>query len=121
MKRTLQTACLAFAPVLARGCKVIALPELQNLDKGPSGRGLDPAKLVASPEFKDKVRLEYVSDDWDLKEQGRWSPDNLEWRIDHMRGFLRGLGAHTWNMRAEVVVVSHGSFLREFVKDGKSL
>lgn len=44
----------------------------------------------------------------------------VQWRVGYMRGFLMGLWAGSgmkWTV--EVVVMTQGSFLREFVQDGE--
>jgi broad specificity phosphatase PhoE len=46
MTRALNTACIAFRPIIESGLAVSALPQLQSLDKGPNGIGLDYEHLM---------------------------------------------------------------------------
>jgi len=131
MTRTLQTACYAFKEVII---PVIAMPQLQNLDSGPNGSGLDRDELVNRYNGKDLDKGKFglpqgwvdtclIPKDWNLKETGQWSADEVQGRLDHMRGFLQAIWlAHSFGKhRVEVVIVTHGSFLQKLVKDGTPL
>ena len=88
--------------------KVYALPELQNTDKGPSGRGMDLEELGRNYAAEGKMDVRgYMCDGWNKKDEGRWSPEEVKWRCDHLKRFLKGLWVG--KKRVEVVVVTHGS------------
>lgn len=97
---------------------------------GPSGTGMGLSELeeeytgnfglLGGKERKTVVDVKtFMAGDWNFKESGRWSTPERTWRVDYMRGFLKGLV--TGKEKIEVVVVSHGSFLRELVADGMFL
>ncbi|KUJ17959.1 uncharacterized protein LY89DRAFT_732662 [Mollisia scopiformis] len=128
MLRALTTTCIALWPLLRKGLTVHALPELQNLDMGPSGTGMNVSDLdkeftgnfglLGGKDRKSVVDVKtFMAKDWNSKETGSWSTPEVEWRVDYMRGFLKGLLAG--RERVEVVIVSHGSFLRKLVNDVK--
>ncbi|KAF8855115.1 hypothetical protein BDZ45DRAFT_793910 [Acephala macrosclerotiorum] len=127
MRRALNTSCLALWPLLERGLTVHALPELQNLDIGPSGIGMALSELhqeytgnfglLGGKERKSVVDIKtFMAEDWNFKESGRWSTDEKEWRVNYMRGFFKAL--IMGKEKVEVIVVTHGSFLRVLVDDG---
>jgi len=118
---------LALSSVISRGVPVLALPELQNLDPGPAGRGKDPAELEQiycanggkeDSEFRGKINLTFMTSGWNGKDEGKWQNEVVQWRVDYIKGFLRGLGAGSPDIRVEVMVISHGSFLKKLIEDG---
>jgi len=123
MSRTLSTARIAFGRVPKvlhnSGFSIIAVPELQNFDKGANGTGMNATTLAKMSNFYSRfppyfrVDVSLVPSDWNLKQSGKWSKQ--QWRIDHIKGHLQGLwvGAGAGTKHIEVVVVSHSSFFRK--------
>jgi broad specificity phosphatase PhoE len=103
LKRTINTALLAFEPVLReKGLKVIALPELQETSDLPCDRGSAPELLAK--EFEGKpVDLSLVKPGWDSKRM-KWAPTStaIEKRAGDARRWLMA------RPEKEIVVVSHG-------------
>jgi len=138
MTRALQTACYAFREVieLTNGCcgiPVIAMSHLQNLDSGPNGSGLDRNELANRYNgnnldkgkfglLPDWVKTNLVPEGWNLKETGKWSADEVQWRLDFVWGFLQAIWVDTnfGEHKVEIVIVTHGSLLRKLVKDGST-
>jgi broad specificity phosphatase PhoE len=133
MTRALNTACIAFRPIIESGLTVIALPQLQSLDKGLNGIGLDYDQLnkrydgthwdqlmMGKPDGWVDV-TSFVPVGWNVKEKGKWSNEEFKWRMEDFKGFLKGIwvGAGAGRKRVEVAVVTHGSFLRQLVNDGE--
>ena len=103
LKRTLNTALIAFEPVLKeKGLNVIALPELQETSDLPCDTGSSPELLAK--EFEGKpVDLSLVKPGWDSKRM-KWAPTTTA--IQKRAG-----DARRWLMarpEKEIVVVSHG-------------
>lgn len=119
MKRALNTCALALRDALLREeVKVYALPELQNMDKGPSGNGMDLEELENFYAANEKLNVwDYMVEGWNKKNAGRWSPEEVKWRCDHLKGFLKGLSVGKGLVEV-VVVVTHGSHLKKLVENG---
>jgi hypothetical protein len=82
----------------------------------------EDAEQEQGSEFAGQVDFRFMCEDWndeDEKNNGRWSSLKYDWRLERMKNFLSDLGDGKPGQRKEVVIVSHGSFLREFVDDGK--
>ncbi|KAE9375234.1 hypothetical protein N431DRAFT_453897 [Stipitochalara longipes BDJ] len=136
MTRAITTASLAFKRVMElpqnSDLSIIAVPELQNFDKGPNGRGQSARKLAKKycrwfkrknkdtpPEHLRIDAKSLVPRGWNSKESGKWSTG--KWRLYHVKGHLQGLwvGAGAGTRKVEVVVVSHSSFFRRLLEDGE--
>jgi hypothetical protein len=88
----------------------------------PNSVKAEDAEEEQGGEFAGQVDFQFMCEDWndeDEKTNGRWSCWKYNWRLERMKNFLSHLGNGKPGQRKEVVVVSHGSFLREFVDDGK--
>jgi hypothetical protein len=100
---------------------------------GPSGVGLDADELAKQWDGNDWMKEDerrpegwvdatsFVSESWNIKDTGKWSVEEVKWRLDYLKGFLRGIwvGAGAGSEKVEVVVVTHSSLLRKLVKNGK--
>lgn len=103
MRRTILTALLAFEPEVARGMKIITLPEAQEATDVPSDTGNPPSTLMK--EFGDQVDYSNLSDDWYVKD-GRNATDRLSL-------FARAKALRWWvreRPENEIVVLTHGYF-----------
>ncbi|TGO64832.1 hypothetical protein BCON_0005g00290 [Botryotinia convoluta] len=109
MTRTIRTVLLSFESAIARGVKVEALDILQNWDTSPNGIGMD--KEYLRKHFGEQVDFDKVEEGWNDKASGKWAPKSQKWNIPALKLALNDLRSTT-NM-AEVVIVSHGSVLRE--------
>jgi broad specificity phosphatase PhoE len=112
MKRTIQTALLAFGDHLrASKTELLALPELQELSAKPCDTGSSLAELLT--EFReDPLDLSLVPYDWDSKDR-LWSPTEL-------RTLARMVRARTWlRERPEnnIIVIGHAHCLQLLVRD----
>ncbi|KAF8855114.1 hypothetical protein BDZ45DRAFT_728309 [Acephala macrosclerotiorum] len=124
MKRALNTAIAAFPDVVGKTLTVYAMPELQSLDRGPGGVGAGFSKLSKKYRAKEgevpKVDVTtFGRKGWNDKD-GVWSPSEAHWRVDFVKGFLRGLLAATTNKTIEVVIISHRSFVNKMLKHAKT-
>lgn len=130
MLRTMSTACRAFCSMLLKhGGTIIALPELQNMDKKPNGTGTETVTLQGK--WKDGFHIDsseadidvdvdvwtFMCNDWIFKESGRWSPEEVKWRIGFLKGFLKGIYLGGGRKKVEVAMVTHGSFIREMNRE----
>jgi hypothetical protein len=124
MLRTTTTSIWAFRDFLFRGNDIIALPELQNMDPGPNGTGTDIEALqgqwpAAGTPCNSKTDFwTFMTKGWNWKRNGKWSPNQVQWRMDFLKGFLKGIWLGGGKKRVEIAVVTHGSILREL--GGKS-
>lgn len=125
LMRTVQTAVESFKPLFDRGLKVVLWSRLIEFGQGPTNRG-DPV-----PELKKKlegqpVELDYLSDDWEKGSNGY-----LE-RNERVKKVARTL--HTFcrvatrsgddpeeRLDVELLVISHGAFLRHLIRERKFL
>jgi broad specificity phosphatase PhoE len=137
MTRVLQTACSAFKEVIkpTKGGDrhaVIAMPQLQNLDSGINGTGLDPDELADRYNGVDWDRdrsglprgwvdTSFVQEGRNVKETGKWSAEEVQWRLEYIRIFLQVIWviSGAGRCKTEVVIVTHGSLLRKLVNDRK--
>ncbi|KAE8449823.1 hypothetical protein EG329_007300 [Mollisiaceae sp. DMI_Dod_QoI] len=125
MKRAINTAIAAFPDVVGKSLTVVAMPELQSLDKGPGGVGAGFTKLSKKYRVKEgevaKVDVTtFGRSGWNDKDHGAWSPSGAHWRVDFIKGFLRGLLAAATDKIIEVVIISHRSFLKQLCKNAKT-
>lgn len=117
MTRTIRTALLSFESAIARGVKVQALDLLQNWDSSPNGIGMD--KEYLHKHFGEQVDFDKVEEEWNDKSSGKWAPKSQEWKIAALKRALNNLRSTT-NI-VEIVIVSHGSVLRELTSQGGKL
>ncbi|GCB23323.1 probable phosphatase SPAC5H10.03 [Aspergillus awamori] len=127
MRRTLQTCLLSFAPAVACGTLVTALPEIQEVSTLPCDTGSSPATLSSEPLFQGKVDFSKVGDQWNDKSPGApWEPrvDRIEARAARARRWLRHIAresAMTTYNDVHIVVVSHGAMLHYISQDWSGL
>ena len=128
LRRTLDTARLAFMPALNnRHCKteIIALPEAQETSDFPSDTGSAPEVLRRwCEENQWPVDRELVTEGWDDKGwDGRWAPsaEAISARAREARRFIRKQIGEVQERQGrkdvEVVLVTHGGFLHYFTED----
>ncbi|KAK0641052.1 histidine phosphatase superfamily [Cercophora newfieldiana] len=123
MRRTIYTCLLSFAPAVAAGKKVIALPEVQEVSNLPCDTGSDPARLAAEFGPAGQVDLGRVGEGWnDKSADSEWAPemDKLEVRAKKARVWLRELGRkgpQEGTGDVHVAVVTHGGFLHFLTDD----
>ncbi|KAM0317065.1 hypothetical protein ACHAO8_002629 [Botrytis cinerea] len=114
MTRTIRTTLLSFESAIDRGVKVQALDLLQNWDSSPNGIGMD--KEYLHKHFGEQVDFDKVEEGWNDKSSGKWAPKSQEWKIAALKLAPNNLRSTT-NI-VEVVIVSHGSVLRELTNRG---
>ncbi|KAL9603854.1 MAG: hypothetical protein Q9219_000963 [cf. Caloplaca sp. 3 TL-2023] len=111
LRRTIQTALLAFEPDVLRGIECIALPEIQETSDLPcdTGSHLDTLK----EDFKNRpISLDLVPEDWNSK-QGKWAgnQDAIQMRCREARNWLKARDEQV------IVVVTHGGLLHYLTED----
>jgi len=125
MLRAVSTSCHAFYySCLLANNEIIALPELQNMDTGPNGTGSSVERLQTqwkegySVGSRGTVNVNvdvwtFMCKDWNVKGSGKWSPDEVNWRVNFFKGFLKGIWLGGGRKKVEIAVVTHGSFLEK--------
>ena len=111
LRRTIYTALYGFEPLIEKGMRVIALPEICETADVPCDTGSDVA--VLKEEMKDKpVDLGMLQQGWNVK-TGKWAPtaDAVGKRAKEARQWLKA------RPEDEIVVVTHGGFLHYFTED----
>ncbi|GAB7347630.1 hypothetical protein MBLNU459_g4500t1 [Dothideomycetes sp. NU459] len=104
MRRTLQTALLAFAPCTSRGLRVMGVPGAQEATDDASDTGSELATLRAWCDGK-PVDLGFVGDGWEAKSGGNaCDVATLKARARKLRRWIRERD------EGHVVLVSHGFF-----------
>ncbi|KAI0405106.1 phosphoglycerate mutase-like protein [Xylaria palmicola] len=118
IRRTLFTCQLAFAPAVAAGRRIVALPDAQEVSLYPCDVGSDVGPL--RDEFGDLVDFRLVAGDWNRKTpDSRYYPDprKLEARARSARLWLRDLVRDAGDDDAQVVLVTHGGILHFMTED----
>lgn len=109
-----------------------AYPYLQNLDLGPNGTGLEYEDWCAMfggngcSEFAGTIDEKYMDKErgWTEKEDenSKWNPEECVWRVEVIKEELKEIMKEKREGREkgkEVVMVTHGSFLRKIVGSGE--
>ncbi|KAL1969489.1 hypothetical protein VTN77DRAFT_8927 [Rasamsonia byssochlamydoides] len=117
LRRALETSLCSFQPAIARGVKILALPELQETSDIACDTGSEISDLER--DFADKkgpsgpvIDLSLMDKDWNSK-IGRWAPSSNA-LLARARAARRWLKARP---EKEIVVVSHGGFLHYLTND----
>ncbi|KAK0346597.1 hypothetical protein LTR02_008892 [Friedmanniomyces endolithicus] len=110
LRRALQTCVLSFAPSIARGQKILALPMAEEASDDPCDTG-SPVEVLKK-EFPDIVLFDHVEHGWYLHE-GEYAvdPKALNARAAKLRRFIRDRD------EKEVVLVTHGFFAHYLTGD----
>ncbi|KAI1000037.1 hypothetical protein K3495_g8163 [Podosphaera aphanis] len=128
--RCRQTAVLAFRKVgLAVVSNIIALPHLQSIGSESNNTGTsveDTEKYeknrlrIAEAGSKKPIPMDvstFCDQNWTDRDNGMWSSKGIDWRVDFMRGLLSEIWIGCGMKRAEVVVVTHRSFMHAYLGD----
>lgn len=103
LRRTIQTASLAFAPEVKRGLRILALAGAQESSDAPCDTGSDVFKLVL--EFGETLDVSLLREGWyEKKGINGTSEEALRERAARLRRFLRA------RPEKNIVLVSHGTF-----------
>ncbi|KAK4160054.1 histidine phosphatase superfamily [Cladorrhinum sp. PSN259] len=124
LRRTIYTCLLSFEPVVERGVKVVALPDIQEVSPFPCDTGSEPEDLQKEFGADGKVVLDLVKEGWNDKGIGsEYAPEmrKLEIRARRAREWFRDLGkkgaAEAENEEVNIVAVTHGGFLHFLTED----
>ncbi|KIL92243.1 hypothetical protein FAVG1_04651 [Fusarium avenaceum] len=111
LRRTLQTALMAFPSQLEGGLQVLALPEMQEASNLICDTGRDLSEVKADFEQL-PVNFDVVETGWHIKED-KWAPvaSSLLKRAQIARQWL------SERQEAEIVVITHGCFLHFLTDD----
>ena len=103
LRRTIQTASLAFNEEIQRGLRILLVPDAQESSSAPSDTGSDTSKLIA--EFNDVMDISLLYENW-YKKTGANGPNDgaLRERARRLRNFLRNRPENV------IVLVSPGQF-----------
>jgi len=108
LTRTLQTTLIGLPTLKSRleaaGQPLIVLSRLQEKGDSPCDTGRSREVLEKTEEFEG-IDFSSLEDDWNVK-AGDFAPENVAARAKWVRSWLRA------RPEREIVVVSHGSFLR---------
>lgn len=120
LRRTLYTCLLSFPTAVARGLKVLAVPELQEVSGQPCNVGSAPSAVEAefgTDQFAGVVDLSRVHDGWNSK-KGRWGQgrETVTARARDARLILREI-AQDGDGDKHIIVVTHGGFLHYLTED----
>ena len=121
MRRTLRTALISFAPILADGKVIEAIPEITEAGSRISGFGSDPDELIAcfSANGEDrKINLSRLWAGWnpfDINSKFAYGADKVRARCAEARAELRQVAAETEaeaaregnEEGAHVIVITH--------------
>ncbi|KAK5942708.1 hypothetical protein PMZ80_005274 [Knufia obscura] len=105
LRRTIQTAQLAFKPEIERGMQILAVPEAQECLDDPSDTGSPASDLKSSGWPDGLIDYPLLSENWYVKE-GINAPNDLAWRAraQKLRRLLRE------RPEQNIVLVTHGMF-----------
>lgn len=103
LRRTIQTASLAFEPELERGLKILIVADAQETTDAPADTGSELAKLIT--EFGEALDVSLLEEGWYEKiGMNGTGEEALRKRSCRLRRFLRERPEN------EIVLVSHGAF-----------
>lgn len=110
LRRTIQTALIAFAPYVQHGMKIIAVPTAQEASADPSDVGSDLETLKGW--FDHDVDFRYITPDWNGK-KGIYAtdPKSTKERARQLRVWIKAREEH------EIALVSHGDFAHYLTGD----
>ncbi|KAH8165775.1 hypothetical protein CIB48_g2472 [Xylaria polymorpha] len=123
MRRAVQTALLAFGP-LVKHCdmKVVLIPELQESSARPSDIGSPPQEL--REEFGEVIDTEFLADGWFLKDAsasyGGRDQKKVAERARQARLYIRSI-AKTLRDDDHILVVAHSGFVKHLIQGAPSL
>ncbi|KAI8955800.1 histidine phosphatase superfamily [Xylaria longipes] len=117
MRRAVQTALLAFNPLIQQGMNIILIPELQEGSARPSDTGSPPGDL--QDEFGNLVDVQFLSDDWFSADAsasyGGRDQKKVAERARQSRLYIRSV-AKTLGDSDHLVVVAHGGFIKHLIQ-----
>ncbi len=118
MRRTVQTALIAFGPTIQEGnMKVVLVPELEECSARPSDMGSPAPELRA--EFGHVLDLQFLSDGWWYKggstSYGRRIQAKVAARARRARLYIRRV-ARELDDDDHLVVVAHSGFIRHLIQ-----
>ena len=112
LRRAIQTTLIGFAPAVAAGVPIIALPALQETSVAPCDTGSPAAALMADPRLAANIDYTLCHDGWmDKTGDNAAEPEALTRRARQARAWLRA------RTEAHVVAVLHGGFLHYLTED----
>ena len=125
LMRTVETALECFKPIFERGLKVILWSQIIEFGHGPTNRGDPVAELMKKMEGQ-PIDFTYLSDGWE-KAANRFS-DRHE-RVKKVAQTLhtfcqlatRRSEEATERLDVELLVISHGTFLRHLIRGRECL
>ncbi|KAI1411252.1 histidine phosphatase superfamily [Hypoxylon sp. FL1857] len=121
MRRTIQTAELAFESFVTGGRRIILIPDLQEVGDVLCCIG-SPRKEIEE-KFKTVVRTAFMADEWQKEESGNsYNPQHLQERARTARTILRIFASAYIELTPgevdpQIVVISHGDFIPYLVED----
>lgn len=118
LTRAIETTLAAFGPVLP-DVKVVLDPDLQERSALPCDTGSPVATLVERfPTLEGEIKAGIPEGKWFVKE-GKFAEDDeaVRARAARVRGRLAGLVAGLDGERRDVVVVTHGVFMKFLAED----
>lgn len=118
LRRTIETGYYCFKPVLDRGVKLIAIPEVVENDARNCNIGHSPQEIIAwakvefNGDFLDEQSFRQLEPYWYEKTTGLYehTEEKLKLRASVARDILRKV-ASTAGEDAHIIVVSHSQFL----------
>ncbi|KAE9381297.1 hypothetical protein N431DRAFT_490696 [Stipitochalara longipes BDJ] len=131
LKSTIQTAQIAFEPLISQGLKIVAYPDLREHGKGSSSTGTSLQELLKlHPKNNRIVDITLVPEDWEINTEDSEHEKLHGIRAKSVRKELWKLAAEAlkesegiWkghdvsrgstHKNIEILVVSHGAFLKK--------
>ena len=123
LTRALETALEGFKPLCERGLQVIAWAQLIETGNGPTNRGDSSSDLKMK--MKDlPVDLQYIDEDWEKASNksadGPERAQRVKRTLHHFCQIASRVGENVDRPDVDLLVVSHGTFLRHLIRGRKS-
>ncbi|KAI0805163.1 phosphoglycerate mutase-like protein [Xylaria sp. FL0064] len=118
LRRTIQTALALFPEYAEANKRIVLMPDLQEVGSTPSDTGSSREYL----ESKYGRVLDYslLTSDWtDKSDDSNYSPQSAGKRAARTRLFIQAIAQKYADKEVNIVVVSHGNYLRLLTKDEK--
>lgn len=124
LARTLETALACFKPIFERGVKIVAWSQLIEFGRGPTNKGDSVAVLKNKMEGK-PVDIGYLADGWELAANRHGNDNERARRVAQtLYSFCKLTSRRGENptdtLDVDLLVISHGSFLRQLLRERES-
>ncbi|KAI1276415.1 phosphoglycerate mutase-like protein [Xylaria sp. FL0933] len=116
LRRTIQTALALFPEYTEANKRIVLMPDLQEVGSTPSDTGSSREYLES--QYGCVLDYSLLTSDWtDKSDDSTYSPQSAEKRATRTRLFIQAIAQKYADKEVNIVVVSHGNYLRLLTQD----